>query len=269
MNTCFVLQPLLVALTVASPHSSSPREAAPTRIMPAQASWQRTDTRHFEIHYLPPLARELERVGQAAERAYAKASGRLKFSLATRLPLIMFVPTGVVTREQVVSYATSEQVAPLHPHRSRIVLSLPEDDSQLDARLVHEVTHLLFGEIILPHAPGDGNVPRWVHEGIASYVAGEWTDEDERLVRGLRTSGKVPSLSQLTGDGGFTNPRLNNAVGYVAFDFIGSRWGPTGLRRFVDALIVPRVAKTFDTVFGLTPTEFDEAFRRYVDRRFR
>jgi hypothetical protein len=34
-------------------------------------------------------------------------------------------------------------------------------------------------EIIVPHAPGDGGVPSWVHEGIASYMAGGWSDDHD------------------------------------------------------------------------------------------
>jgi len=61
---------------------------------------------------------------------------------------------------------------------------------------------------------------------------------------------------------------LNNVLGHVAFDYIESRWGPTSIRRFLNALMVPRVDKTYDAVFDLTPAEFDAAFRQYTERRF-
>jgi hypothetical protein len=234
----------------------------------SSTAWQRTESQHFEIHYLPALARELERVTRSAERAYDRISGRLNFTFPTKVPLVMFAPSGALTREQVVTYATSDQVAPPQPHRSRIVLPLREGDTQLDALMVHELTHLLVGEIILPQTPGDGGVPRWVQEGIASYMADGWSDDHERLMRELVAAGNVPALSQLTGSGGFANPRLNDALGHVAFDCIESRWGPTSIRRFLDALIVPRVDKTYDAVFDLTPAEFDAAFRQYAERRF-
>ena len=54
----------------------------------------------------------------------------------------------------------------------------------------------------------------------------------------------------------------------AAFDYIESRWGSTGIRRFLNALVVPRVDKTYDAVFDLTPAEFDAAFRQYAARRF-
>jgi hypothetical protein len=157
----------------------------------------------------------------------------------------------------------------IYRHRSRITLALPEGDPHLDARMVHEPTHLLVSEIILPGRGGDGGVPRWVHEGIAVYMVGAWSDDDERLMRELVMSDNVPALSTLTGTGGFANARLSNAIGHAAFDYIESRWGTTSIRRFLNTLIVPRVDRTYDSVFELTPPEFDRAFRQYMERRFR
>ena len=233
-----------------------------------QSAWLRTDTQHFEIHYLPALTRELDRVVRSAERAYDRISRRLEFVLAAKVPLVIFAPSSTMTREQAIAYGMSDQVAPPRPHRSRITLPMPEGDAELDPMIVHELTHLLVSEIILPGRGGDGGVPRWVQEGIAGYMVGIWSDDDERLVRELVASGNVPALSLLTGNGGFANARLNDAVGHAAFDYIESRWGATSIRRFLNTLIVPRVDKTYDSVFDLTPAEFDAAFRQYMERRF-
>ena len=233
-----------------------------------QSAWLRTDTQHFEIHYLPALTRELGRVVRSAERAYDGISGRLEFVLATKVPLVIFAPSGPITRDQAIAYGMSDRVAPRRPHRSRISLPLPESDAELDPMIVHELTHLLVSEIILPGRGGGGGVPRWVREGIAYYMVGIWSDADERLMRELVASGNVPALSFLTGDGGFANARLNDAVGHAAFDYIESRWGAASIRRFLNTLIVPRVDKTYDAVFDLTPAEFDAAFRQYTERRF-
>jgi hypothetical protein len=89
------------------------------------------------------------------------------------------------------------------------------------------------------------------------------------LMRSLVASANVPGLSQLSGSGGFADARVNDALGHAAFDYIESRWGRASIRRFVDALIVPRVDKTYDAVFDMTPAEFDAAFRQYAQRRFR
>jgi hypothetical protein len=244
-------------------------EAATAPPKQRQSPWLKTESQRFEIHYLPTLGRELEPVIRSAERAYDRISVRLNFTLPTKVPLVMFALSGPMTREEVVTYAISDQVAPQHPHRTRIVVSLPEGDTDLDALIAHELTHLFVGEIVAPKTPGDGGVPRWVHEGIARYMAGGWSDDHERLMREIVAAGSVPALSRLTGDGGFPNPRFNDALGHAAFDYIEGRWGSSGLRRFINALIAPRLDKTYDAVFELTPAEFDAAFRQYAEGRFR
>jgi hypothetical protein len=233
-----------------------------------QTAWSSSQSRHFEVHYSPGLAADRDRVIRAAEQAYRQVSNRLNFVLPTKVPLVLFAPSGPLTREEIVAYATSDAVAPQQPHRSRIVVPLSERGPELDAFIVHELTHLLMYEIVLPGRGGDGGLPRWVREGIATYMAGPVSDEDARAMRELVVSGNLPALSELTGSDGFTDARLNDVVGHVAFDFIDSRWGPAALRRFVNALIVPRVARTYDAVFELTPAEFDAAFRQYAQRRF-
>ncbi len=260
---------LMFAVTLMTAAMWSPPQAATTESRQGLSRWLRTESQHFEIHYLPTLARDVERVVRSAERAYDHISGRLDFVFAKRVPLVMSATTGPLTRDEIVAYSVSDEVAPQQPHRSRLVLPVPERDADLDALIVHELTHLLVCEIILPEQSGDGGLPRWVHEGIANYMVGTWSDDHERLMRNLAAAGNVPSLSLLSGSGGFSDERLNDALGHAAFDYIESRWGRSSIRRFVNALVVPRVDKTYDAVFGLTPAEFDEAFRNYVERRFK
>ena len=262
-------QLLMFAVTLMTTAMWSPPQAATTESRQGQSPWLRTDSQHFEIHYLPTLARDVERVVRSAERAYDHISGRLDFIFGKKVPLVMFATTGPLTRDEIVAYSVSDEVAPQQPHRSRLVLPMPERDADLDALIVHELTHLLVFEIILPGQSGDGGLPRWVNEGIANYMVGTWSDDHERLMRNLAAAASVPSLSQLSGSGGFADERLNDALGHAAFDYIESRWGRSGIRRFVNALIVPRVDKTYDAVFDLTPAEFDGAFRKYVGRRFK
>jgi hypothetical protein len=262
-------QLLMFAVTLMTAAMWSPPQAATTESRQPQSPWLRTESQHFEIHYLPTLARDVERVVRSAERAYDHISGRLDFVFAKKVPLVMFATTGPLTRDQIVAYSVSDEVAPQQPHRSRLVLPMPERDADLDALIVHELTHLLVFEIILPGRSGDGGLPRWVNEGIANYMVGTWSDDHERLMRNLAVAGNVPSLSQLSGSGGFSNERLNDVLGHAAFDYIESRWGRSSIRRFVNALIVPRVDKPYDAVFDLTPAEFDAAFRNYAERRFK
>jgi hypothetical protein len=265
-HMCTRVLGLALALTTAAMWLSL--AAATARSQPGRSPWLKTESRRFEIHYQRPLAPDLDRVVRSAESAYDRITARLRFVLDTKVPLIVFAASGPMTQEQVAEYAASDQVTPPQPHRSRLVLPLPAGKAQLDALMVHELAHLLMCEIILPGRGGDGNLPRWVHEGLAAYMVGIWVDVDERLMRELVASGHVPALSNLTSSGEFADAHVNDALGHLAFDYIDSRWGPSSIRGFLNALNVPRVDKTYDAVFDLTPAEFDTAFRHYAERRF-
>jgi hypothetical protein len=129
-------------------------EAAARSSEQGQSPWLRHESRHFEIHYQRVLAADLDRVVRSAEAAYDHVSARLNFVLRTKVPLVVFAPSSSMTLEQVVACSMSDEVAPPQPHRSRIVLPLPDGDAQLDTSVVHELTHLLMSEIILPGRDG-------------------------------------------------------------------------------------------------------------------
>ena len=258
----------LLALTLIAAAAGLPLRGAIAPQQSSRSPWLRTDTARFEIHYLPALARDIGRVTRSAERAYDHVGARLNFVLATKVPLVLSGPSAAMPTEAVIAYALSDDVAPQRPHRSRIVLPVTERDADLDAAIVHELTHLLFGEIILPSQPGTGGVPRWVQEGIAHHMVGQWSEADTSLMRTLAASDRIPTLSRLTDETQFENRRVNDVLGHAAFDYIASRWGDAGIRAFVEGLIVPRVDRIYENVIGLAPQEFDAAFQQYAKRRF-
>src|SRR4051794_4816743 len=137
-----------VTLSAAAPLWSPHAATRAARQRPQE--WLRSESRRFEIHYQPALAPDLDRVVRSAEAAYDRISRRLNFVLATKVPLVVFAPSGSMTPEQVADSSTSDEVAPARPHRSRIVLPLPESNADLDTKITHELTHLLMCEIILP-----------------------------------------------------------------------------------------------------------------------
>ena len=79
---------LVFALTLITAGVWLSPEAGTAPSQQGQSPWLRTESEHFEIHYLPALARELDRVVRSAERAYDRISGRLNFVLITKVPLV-------------------------------------------------------------------------------------------------------------------------------------------------------------------------------------
>ena len=61
---------LMFAVTLMTAAMWSPLQAVTRESRQGQSRWLRTESQHFEIHYLPTLARDVERVVRSAERAY-------------------------------------------------------------------------------------------------------------------------------------------------------------------------------------------------------
>ncbi|HEY6360676.1 MAG TPA: M56 family metallopeptidase, partial [Vicinamibacterales bacterium] len=59
-------------------------------VAPNTFDWQVQRTEHFEIHYYAALTPVLERVADAAERAYQRVSSELRYDLPFTVPLILF-----------------------------------------------------------------------------------------------------------------------------------------------------------------------------------
>ncbi len=68
---------------------------------PAAVEWQASETEHFDIRYGAALANDVDRVGAAAERAYARVSERLADDLPFKTPLILFDTREAFERQEV------------------------------------------------------------------------------------------------------------------------------------------------------------------------
>ena len=234
---------------------------------PATAGdWQVTETEHFEIRYGAALANEIDRVEEAAERAYPQVSGRLAEDLSFKVPLLLFATREEFERQGFAPGANLSSFA--EPTGHLVVVLVEEWGDDLVQRLAHELTHVFAFEAIPRSDPGV-SVPLWFDEGLADYAAGTWSDSDQATLRGLVASGDLPAMSTAEGHAGFENPRVVYALGHAAFDFVEARSGQAAVGAFMHALgsggsgPVPYL-----DALGMTPAAFDVAFSEYLRRRF-
>lgn len=99
-------------------------------------------------------------------------------------------------------------VAYARPERSELVLALdrlrPDPPDDLESVLVHEMVHVVLGDLERSAIDDTRVVPRWLHEGLAQVVAGSryLGGDDESLWYRAKTD-QLMSLSSLTS--GFPN----------------------------------------------------------------
>jgi hypothetical protein len=243
--------------------------------LPPNEAWRTLHTRHFRIHFTPPLEAEARRAAVNAERAYAELSTEL---VPPRGTIDLVVSDNV---DYVNGYAT-----PFPSNRIVLFAHPPTDASGLrnyadwNALVVtHELTHIfhldrsrgfwraaqaIFGRnpLLFPNA----YEPRWVLEGLAVYYESRLTgtgrlesSEHSMIARAAALADRVPTLQELApGTSRFPGGEVVYVYGSLLFDYLSRTRGPQSIRDFVE-----RGAKTLFP-FVLTGTSrgaFGESFQ--------
>ena len=235
-------------------------------------NWHIYTTEHFEIYYYPELESHLERVAGYAESAYQQISSDLKNDLAFKVPMVVFKTQSEFQQQNILQGDVPEGVAAFaEPSRSRLVLPIDEPPDQLYRLIVHELTHIFEFDII-PRSLIRRNVPLWVDEGLADFLAGVWRPLDLMTIRDVAVADNVPKMSEMEGYGNFNNARMVYNLGHAAFEFMESKWGKEGIRQFLFALrknVIGGGDSAYQDAFKVSAAEFDEQFQKYLKDRFK
>jgi hypothetical protein len=232
--------------------------------------WFIYKTDHFEIYYYPALEPHLSRIAGYAESAYQRISAELKHDLPFRVPLILYKTQSEFQTQNISGGELPEGVlAFAEPERNRMVLPIDEPPDQLMRLITHELTHVFEFDII-PRGIMGANLPLWVDEGLANYMAGYWNVLDLMQVRDAAVSDNVPKMSEFQAEA--LSGRLPYSLGHATFEFIESRWGKDGIRQFLFSLrksVIGGGESAYEEALKVKPEEFDEQFDRYLKTRFR
>lgn len=234
--------------------------------------WKVYNTEHFDIYYYVDIEQHLERIASYAESAYQQVSSDLKHDLAFKVPLIIFKTHTEFAQENVIPGAVQEGVAAFaESDRNRVLLPLDEPPDLLYRTITHELTHIFQFDII-PQSLIRRNMPLWVSEGHADFVAGHWSPLDLMTVRDAAVADIIPKMSEMEEYGDFGNPRLVYNLGHAAFEFIESKGGREGVRQFLFSLrknVIGGGENPYEDSMKLTPEEFDQQFDKYLKDRFK
>lgn len=233
--------------------------------LPPNEHWRTLETRHFRVHFTPPLEQEARRAAVNAERAYTELSTEL---VPPRGTIDLVVSDNV---DYVNGYAT-----PFPSNRIVVFAHPPTDASGLrnyddwnSLVVTHELTHIFhldrsrgiwrLGQAIFGRNPllfPNLYQPRWVVEGLAVYFESRVTgygrlesSEHSMIARAAALTNRIPTLQELSpGTSRFPGGEVVYIYGSLLFDYLSRTRGPGSIREFVE-----RGSKTFFP-FLLTPT---------------
>jgi len=138
-------------------------------------------------------------------------------------------------------------------------------ENELRSTMRHEVAHLVL------HEATDGNYPLWLTEGYAQLAAGRWgVDEAWRLRFAFaREGGDSLRRIRLRFRRGALDAEIDYMLAYTAVQQLYTMGGDPGLASLFRELASGR---SFDgalrTVYGVTETQFEAAWRRSVTDRY-
>ena len=213
---------------------------------------------HFDITCPPEFDRQAAAIGRRAETAYQRVSSSLQHDLSFRPLLVLFATRAEQMR------AIETRTVPGNREHVLVTLDMPE--TRLDGQLVHELSHVFLFDVLPAAAHRD--VPVWILEGLAEHQRGEWDVNDLALLKTMVDAGTLPAIANVEAQ---ADARRGVVFGHAAFDFLASRAGTDGTRRFFAALRENQARSlvgTFLAATGLAGTDFDRAFDVYLKGRF-
>jgi hypothetical protein len=232
--------------------------------------WYIYESEHFEIYFTPEIEQHLERVTSYAENAYQHIAAALKYDLAERVPIILFKTQSSFQQQNILGAELPEGVlAFAEPEGRRMVLPIDEPPDQLYRLITHELTHVFMFDVV-PRGLIGADLPLWVDEGMANYMAGYWNPLDLMAVRDAALTDSVPSMSEFYVPS--LSGRLPYSLGHAAFEFIEARWGQEGVRNFLVGLrrnVLGGNETAYEEALKLEADEFDDQFDRYLKERFK
>ena len=132
--------------------------------------------------------------------------------------------------------------------------------------LQHEWAHLGLSQYL-----SGLRIPRWFDEGYAEWASGGWSPTQGWRLRVALALGQAPPLDSLTLD--WPRDRSSAELAYLlsatAVEYLVTSSGERGLRIFLEAWRNDGAfAGALRKVYGVTPGQFEEDWKRYIRRRY-
>lgn len=266
---------LLFAVTAVS--STALGQVAPN------AHWRTIATRHFLIHFTPPLEPQARRLAVNAERAYDSLSTEL---VPPRGTIDVVLSDDVdFTNGSATPFPTNRIVLYANPPVSESALRFTDDWNAMG--ITHELTHIFhldrvrgiwrLGQWVFGRSPllfPNSYAPSWLTEGLAVYYETRFTgagrvagSEHRMIARAAAIDHAFPALNQLS----LANPRypfgeITYAYGSLFIDYLARTRGERDVGRFVEKESAELIPFWLDLpakqAFG---TGFSRAWRQWSD----
>ena len=166
-------------------------------------SWQKMETRHFDIYFYEAEAELARYAASMAEEGYYNLEKKLGHSVRRRIPLILYSSHIYFEQTNIIPGLLPEGVAGFTEFlKGRVALPLSGSYPEFERVLHHELVHVfMFDRIrqvlrargISGFRPG----PLWFSEGLAEYWSGEWDRYGDMILRDALFADRLVPISHM------------------------------------------------------------------------
>jgi hypothetical protein len=246
-------------------------------------NWKTIETRHFRVHFTPPLEEMARHSASNAERAYELLAREL---VPPHGKVDLVIADNVdYTNGYATPFPTNRIVIYAHPPVDDLSLRNYEDWSSLVIQ--HELTHIFhldrakgiwrLGRAIFGRHPGlfpNVYMPAWVTEGLAVYYESRLTgtgrlegSEHYMVARAAAQAGTFPRLGEISSaTSRFPGGETVYAYGAFIFDYLSRTRGPQTIPKFIEqssgAIFPLTLNGKSKRAFGIS---FERAWKQWTD----
>ena len=216
----------------------------------------------YRLYFWPQQEAQATTAAQAAEAALPRLRQVLGLPAGARID-IRLAHTAAEFKQLTGGSDPNLVLGEAFPERRLVVLQ-PLKGDRLYRLVVHELMHVLLQDKV---AETGAQPPRWLHEGLAKYAAGDFSAADTMLLTEAVNNGKLIPLPELDRafDGTPEQVSLAYAESYTLVEFLAQEEPAQGLAPFLRQLgQVGDVNRALVRAYNLTPEVFAERWRRHV-----
>lgn len=225
-------------------------------------------TKRFIIYYADSQADTAARAAGIAEKWHRILSSKLRIDTPGITPIylypdrrVFFEATGIKPSDSIVGLA--------HTRTLSIRIDASGAFEDISRVIPHELVHVITSRKLRGNA---ANLPLWMHEGIAKYLADDWSGADVDLLAEIASSADFMPFRKLANV--FPSDSLGRSKAYVqsysAVKYMTDVYSPKSIPDLLDEIAK---GEDFDTALrysiGVTPDRFEADWRRYIMDKFR
>ena len=230
--------------------------------------WYYIQTKHFDIYFSEKGETLAEFTAHAAENALERIQESFKYSINSRITLIIYNSQNDFQETNVTDSYLSEGIEGFTElFKNRVVVQFHGSYKQFRHLIHHELVHAVMNDMFyggsLQNIIANNitvQIPIWFSEGMAEYQSLGWDEDTDMFIRDAAINEYLPDVQNLSGYFAYRG-------GQAIFYYIARRYGKEKISELINALRSHgSVDPAFKQTIGLNLKEFNERWKKDIKR---